>query len=306
MKSSIPETVSHRAGSRLSRVDRRAFIERGGLLLAGLAASTRFSCSTSVRAAQSGDRIKKAVGWGMILENLSAEDKFRLVKDVGFEGVEVSRHTSQETFIEPPVLARASEKTGIPIHGVSNGSHPDLEAAIDEAAIYGATTVLHVVRADPDRPYMENYQRTQELIRAAIPRAEKKRVKILVENVWATFLIEPLTMARYIDELNHPLVKAYFDVGNVMRWGWPHHWIEVLGNRIDKIHIKEYSLKSAMNEGMVKGFNFPLGEGDIDWKRVRDQLSGIQFRSWATIEVPGGDRQALADMVRQMDRVLFE
>jgi L-ribulose-5-phosphate 3-epimerase len=84
---------------------------------------------------------------------------------------------------------------GIPIHGVSNGGHPDLEAAIDDAATYGVTTVLHVARADSEAPYMENYRQTQELIRAAIPRAEKKRIKILVENVWATFLIEPLTMA---------------------------------------------------------------------------------------------------------------
>ncbi len=152
---------------------------------------------------------------------------------------------------------------------------------------------------------MENYRRTQELIRAAIPHAEKKNVKILVENVWATFLIEPLTMARYIDELGSPWVKAYFDVGNVMRWGLPQHWIEVLGKRIDKIHIKEYSLKVAMKEGMGKGFDFPIGQGDINWKRVREELKKIQFHGWATAEVPGGDRQKLADISAQMDRVLY-
>jgi L-ribulose-5-phosphate 3-epimerase len=303
---SISKTTCKKTRSSDSRVDRRVFFERGGIILAGLAAASLSSHSSPVHAAQPDGRIKKAVGWGMIQENLSVEDKLRLAKDVGFEGVEVSRHASPQSSVEPQLLARASEKVGIPIHGVSNGSHPDLGAAIDEAAIYGSTTVLHVVRSDPNSSYLDNYKRTQDLIRAVIPHAEKKRIKILVENVWATFLIEPLTMARYIDELNSPFVKSYFDVGNVMRWGWPQHWIEVLGNRIDKIHVKEYSLKTAMSEGMSKGFNFPLGEGDIDWKRVRDQLRNIQFRSWATIEVPGGDRQALADMSRQMDRVLFE
>lgn len=239
----------------------------------------------------------------MITEKLSPEDKFKLVKDAGFEGVELSRRAKKDE-VEPAALAKASEKTGVPIHGVSNGSGPDLEAAIDDAAIYGATTVLHVVPTDPNTPYMENYKKTQDLIRTAIPHAEKKRVKILVENVWATFLIEPLTMARYIDELASPWVQSYFDIGNVMRWGWPQHWIEVLGKRISKIHIKEYSLKTGMKEGMAKGFDFPIGEGDIDWKRVMEELGKIGFGDWATAEVKGGDRQRLADIASQMDRVL--
>ena len=125
-----------------------------------------------------------------------------------------------------------------------------------------------------------------------------------MENVWATFLIEPLTMARYIDELNSPFVKAYFDVGNVMRWGVPQQWIEVLGKRIGKIHVKEYSLKIAMNQGMAKGFNLPMGQGDIDWKRVREELAKIPFQSWATAEVQGGDRQRLAVISAEMNKIL--
>jgi hexulose-6-phosphate isomerase len=282
-------------------IDRRQFLQASGILAASAAAPAFVGRAW---AQGTGGRIKKAVGWGMIDLTLPVEDRLRLAKDVGFEGVEVSRHTKEDSS-DPQILARASEKVGLPIHGVSNGSHPDLEAAIDEAAIYGADTVLHVVRADPEAPYMENYRRTQDLIRAAIPHAEKKRVKILIENVWATFLIEPLTTARYIDEIGSPWVKAYFDVGNVMRWGWPQQWIEVLGKRIDKIHIKEYSLKVAMKEGMGKGFDFPIGQGDINWQRVREELKKIDFRGWATSEVRGGDRQRLADIAAQMDRVLY-
>ncbi len=282
-------------------IDRRQFLQAGGVLMAGTAVSAMAGFSP---VPQSGGRIRKAVGWPMIDRSLSVEDRFRLAKDVGFEGVEVSRHM-KEPDPEPQVLARSSEKIGIPIHGVVNGTHPDLDAALEDASIYGATSVLHVARADPDASYMENYRRTQELIRSAIPQAEKKRVKILVENVWATFLIEPLTMARYIDEIGSPWVMAYFDVGNVMRWGYPQHWIEVLGKRIDKIHLKEYSLKVAMREGMGKGFDFPMGQGDINWARVREELKKIGFQSWATAEVTGGGRQQLADISAQMDRVLY-
>ncbi len=282
------------------KIFRRQFSQAGGLALAGTASALAGRLPVAQEPA---GRIRKAVGWGMIEGSLSVEDKFRLAKDVGFEGVEISRHSRDET--EPQVLARASEKIGLPIHGVSNGSHPDLEAAINDASTYGATTVLHVARTDPETGYLENYRRTQDLIRTAIPYAEKKRVQILVENVWATFLIEPLTMARYVDELGSPWVKAYFDVGNVLRWGYPQHWIEVLGNRIVKIHIKEYSLKVGMKEGMGKGFDFPIGQGDINWKRVRDELKKIQFQGWATAEVTGGERQKLADISAQMDRVLY-
>lgn len=286
------------------QVGRRRFLQIGGLALTGTAMSSLANPAPQARAAESGDRIKKAVGWEMIRENLSAEDKFRLVKDVGFEGVEINSRALKSGGLEPQDIARASEKVGIPIHGVSGASHGDLKGILDEAAIYDATSILHVVRADPNGSYLENYRRSQQAIREAIPHAEKKRIPILIENVWATFLIEPLTMARYIDELNSPFVQAYFDVGNVMRWGVPQHWIEVLGKRIRKIHVKEYSLKTAMSQGMLKGFDFPMGQGDIQWNRVREELGKIQFRGWATAEVKGGDRQRLAEIFAEMNTIL--
>lgn len=285
-------------------IGRRHFLQLGGFALTGAAMSSLSSSALQVRAAEPGGRIKKAVGWEMIREELSAEDKFRLAKDVGFEGVEINSRLLKPGSPEPQDVARASEKVGIPVHGVSGASNQDLKAILDEAASYGATSVLHVVRADPNGSYLENYRRSQELLREAAPHAEKHRIPILIENVWATFLIEPLTMARYIDELNSPFVQAYFDVGNCMRWGVPQQWIEVLGKRIGKIHVKEYSLKTAMSQGMGKGFDFPMGEGDIQWNRVREELGKIGFSGWATAEVRGGDRQRLAEISAEMDRIL--
>ena len=69
------------------------------------------------------------------------------------------------------------------------------------------------------------------------------------------------------------------------------------------IHIQEYSLKIAMNEGMRKGLDVPIGEGDIDWARVREELKKIGFNDWATAEVRGGDRQRLAEISGEMGRV---
>jgi len=286
-----------------SEIDRRRFIQTSGRILAAAAVPSLLARPSVALAQQSGPRYKKAVGWGMIEGDLSVEDKLKLAKDVGFEGVEVSAGLGKKGGLDPKDLARASEKVGVAVHGLV-GSAPDLSGAIDEAAIYGATSVLHVARPDPKGSFMENYKSTQELIRKAIPNAEKRRIYILIENVWSTFLIEPLTMARYIDELDSPFVKAYFDIGNVVRWGWPQHWIEVLGKRIVKIHIKEYDLNVAMKEGMSKGFNRPIGEGSIEWDRVRAELEKIDYRGWATAEVNGGDRKRLAEISEQMNQVL--
>jgi len=277
-------------------MNRRQFVQTTGMLLAA-------GALRDAGAAEPKKRFKKALCFEMIQSKGSIEDKFRIAKDAGFEGVEVNAQRPKKNGADPKELVRASEKVGLPIHGVS-GAGGDLAGAIEEAAIYGATSVLHVARADAKAPYMETYRKSQDIIRAAIPTAEKRKIPILVENVWATFLIEPLGMARFVDEIGSPYVKCYFDVGNVMRWGLPQQWIEVLGKRIGKVHIKEFSLKVAMKEGMLKAFDLPMGKGDIEWPVVCKQLEAVGYHSWITAEVRGGDPARIADVSAQMDHVL--
>ena len=285
------------------RTDRREFLVRSGAA-ALCAASTTAVLNQPVAAGEFTGRIRKAVKYHMIQEKLSAEDKLKMLKDLGYDGVEPRAMLKPEQAADVKELARASEKVGLPVHGVVNSSNPDIISAIDQAVQYGANSVLHVVRYQRDIPYLQNYRETQDIIRKAIDHAEKKEVSILLENVWATFLIEPLGMAQYVDELNSPFVQVYFDVGNVVRWGWPEHWIEVLGQRSKKLDIKEYDLKIAMNDGMRKAFDVPLGEGSVDWAAVRKELTAIRYEGWATAEVRGGDRARLAEIASQMDRVL--
>ena len=87
-----------------------------------------------------------------------------------------------------------------------------------------------------------------------IPDAEKHGIKIAIEEVWNKFLLSPVEFARYIDEFESPWVGAYFDVGNVVEFGYPEEWIRELGKRILKVHIKEYAKD--------KRFNYRLGEGE--------------------------------------------
>lgn len=267
--------------------------------------------SRQASAGQFTGKIKKAVKFHMVDagETVAALDqtverKFRLVKELGFDGIETRAALGEKNGSLVDAYERASQKTGLPIHGLIHSSNPDLIGAIDQAKRLGASSVLHVVRYNKKISYADNYFQTQQIIRRAIDRAEEQGVMILVENVWASFLIEPMGMARYLDELDSPMVAAYFDVGNVVRWGWPEHWLEVLGDRVKKLDIKEYDLSVAMNEGMRKAFDKPLGEGSIEWAKVRSQLAKISYEGWATAEVRGGDRTRLTEIAAQMDRVL--
>ena len=287
----------------MSAPDRRDFLKRA-VVSSAAAGGMLAAAPRPALAGKFTGRIKKAVKYHMITEKLSPADKLRMLKDLGFDGVEPRAMLKPDQAAEVKAIRAASQQLDFPVHGVVNSSNPDIVSAIRQAKAYGATSVLHVVRYNTKIGYLQNYKETQEIIRRAVDEAEKNEVYILVENVWASFLIEPLGMARYIDEIGSPFVQVYFDVGNVVRWGWPQHWLEVLGKRAKKLDIKEYDLQIAMNEGMRKAFAVALGEGSVDWSKVRMELEKLDYRGWATAEVRGGDRQRLADIAAQMDRVL--
>jgi L-ribulose-5-phosphate 3-epimerase len=269
-----------------------------------MAATAAGAIAAATQPAHAGEftgKIRKAVKYGMIKGDMPAVDKFKMLQDLGFDGVEPSVSSDEEA----AQLLDASDKTGLPIHGVVNGSVNDIPRAIDQALQLGASSVLLVAgRVNENMPYAQNYEETQATIREALPYAEEKKILLLVENVWNNFLLSPLEMARYLDELDSDWLGCYFDVGNVVRFGYPEHWIPVLGDRIKKLDIKEYSTQKQNDEGLWKGFNVKIGEGSVDWGKVRDELKAINYEGWATAEVTGGDREQLADIAARMNKVL--
>jgi hexulose-6-phosphate isomerase len=153
--------------------------------------------------------------------------------------------------------------------------------------------------------YADAWTRSQTEIRKAIPLAEELGVKIACENVWNQFLMSPLEAARYVDEFQSPAVGWHFDVGNVINYGWPEQWIRILGKRIQKLHIKEYSRKKRDAEGLWKGFHAALGEGDNDWPAVTKALDDIGYNGWAITEQGGGDSpEGLKDLCDRLTKVL--
>lgn len=246
-------------------------------------------------------KFRKSLKWNMVKDRSGTlTESFTKLRECGYEGIEPNVSEIDDV----AKWTQASSDSGLLIDGLVNPSFDALPQAIDLCKEVGGTSILVVCRYNTRQPFWESYKSTQHALKEAAPYAEKNQVKLLVENVWATFLISPLDMLRFIDEIDHPAVGVHFDVGNVVRWGVPEHWIEVLGERIVKLDIKEYDLKIGMNEGMRYGFRQPLGEGTINWKNVRTALDEIPFSGWAAAEVASGDWEYLADVAQRMDRVL--
>ncbi len=249
-------------------------------------------------------RFRKAVKYHMIQDDsLSVLEKFQMLVDLGFDGVEIA--TRDKVNQDTDAVLAARDETGLPIHGVVNSSNPDVRSAVDLSKLYGGTSVLVVAgRVNKETPYDENYRVWSDLLKENAPYAEDQGIRLLVENVWNNFLLSPLEMAQFIDEIDSPVVGVYFDLGNVVRFGWPDQWIRILGPRIGKLDIKEYSRDLQQNEGLYKGFNVEIGEGDVDYPACLQALDEIGFEGWATAEVKGGGRERLAEIAQRMDDAL--
>ncbi|PWJ60662.1 hexulose-6-phosphate isomerase [Dyadobacter jejuensis] len=297
-------------------MDRRDFLIKSALAATAVSAVGHHAMAADAKVAAQ-PMVKKSLKWGMVKEDLSVMDKFKLLKDLGYDGVELD---SPNELDMKEVLA-ARDKTGLLIPGTVNSlhwkyplSHPDpatrslctksIEKALWDTKAYGGTTVLvvpGVVNADVS--YAEAYERSQAEIRKLLPIAEKTGVKIAFENVWNQFLLSPLEAARYVDEFDSEMVGWYFDIGNVLRYSWPASWIEALDHRILKLDLKEFSFKKQNDEGLWKGFQVEFFDGDVNWPVVNQALKKIGYSGWASAEVSGGDRKRLLTIREKMDDI---
>lgn len=301
-------------------MNRREFLKAGSsaIALAALAPTLLGAEAASSSGAGSSKRnIRKAIMWGTVGVKGSVLDKMKAVKEAGFEGAEMNSHMDQDEVLG------ARDETGLVIPSVCGVhhwnkplSHPDpkvraeglaaLEQTLKDAKRYGASSVLLVPAVvNKEVSYDQAYERSQAEIRKAIPLAQELGVKIAIENVWNQFLLSPLEARRYVDEFNSPAVGWHFDVGNVINYGWPEQWVRILGKRIQKLHIKEFSRKKRDKEGLWKGFDVPLLEGDDDWPTVMKALDEVGWSGWAMTEQGGGDTpEGLRDLAERFEKIL--
>ena len=301
-------------------MNRKDFI-KSMAIMAGAAAISPSTASASMFQEKPKNKImmKKSLGIGMIKEDLSLVDKFKLIKDLGFHGVELNSPLDMKI---SDVLS-AKEKAGIELPSVVNKDHwskplsdPDpqirlqciesVAKSLEEVKELGGDTVLVVPGVVNEKvSYEQAYYNSQNAIRELISYAEKTGMQIALENVWNNFILSPIEAKRFVDEINHPLVGWYFDIGNILRYGWPEHWIKTLNSRIMKLHAKEYSRELMNTKGIWDGFKVDLLKGDNNWPVVMKTVSEINYSGgWLTAEINGGDRNYLKEISTQMDKII--
>jgi hexulose-6-phosphate isomerase len=304
----------------MTPLDRRLFLAGGAALAFGSLASSRPAGQAPRPEGLAEDKPKKpraklkpAIKYSMIQLEGSVLARFQLAKECGFEGVELDSPID----IDRQAVVDASKATGLKVHGVIDSvhwakpfSHPSegvraeairaLEGAIDDAATWGADTVLVVpavvVANDPEQSFQKCWDRSIPELRKVLPRCKEKGIKLAVEVVWNDFLVKPEQLVQYVDAFDSPLVGAYFDASNMLKYGVPSAaWIRALDKRMLKLDFKGYSLKNGWCE---------IGEGDEDWPSVLEACHEVGYHGWATAEVGGGGKEHLLKVKARMDRIL--
>jgi hexulose-6-phosphate isomerase len=258
--------------------------------------------------------IKKGLVFDMVSADLSYADRFTLVRDAGFAVVQALTEPDQQ---KAEQMKQAADAARVRIDSVMNVDHwqyplsasdpavvekslAGMRTSLHNAKLWGADTVLLVPAVvNPQTSYRDAWTRSQVQIKKLLPLAAELKIVIAIEEVWNKFLLSPLEMARYVDEFRSPWIKAWFDVGNVVLYGYPQDWIRTLGRRIVKVHLKDFKRK----EGGYAWVN--LGDGDVDWTAVRQAFTDIGYAGSVIAELDGGDATYLRDVSQRIDRLLL-
>jgi hexulose-6-phosphate isomerase len=258
--------------------------------------------------------MKKGLVFDMLPPSLSYSDRFKMARDAGFDVVQAPTTPDEHAAEE---IKNAAAAANVRIDSVMNMDHWKFPLSSDDPEVVGKSlagmrTSLHNARlwgsdavllvpavVNPATSYRDAWTRSQKEIRKLIPLAEELKIIIAIEEVWNKFLLSPLEMAQYIAEFQSPWIKAWFDVGNVLLYGYPQDWIRTLGKDIVNVHLKDFKRK----EDGYAWVN--LGDGDVDWPAVRQAFAEIGYSGSAIAELAGGDEVYLRDVSRRIDRLLL-
>jgi len=145
---------------------------------------------------------------------------------------------------------------------------------------------IKTVTVGDNSPYEEyikahNYavDRSREMVKKLIPLAEKCKVIIALENVWNNLWVRPAIFRDFVTSFQSPYVKAYFDIGNHVKYASPEEWILTLNNLVAKLHAKDFKLDQTGGGSFVN-----IRDGSVRWPVVRKALEKIGYNGWMTIE----------------------
>lgn len=278
-------------------------------------------------------RVKKGINIWSFAPGKTVYDCMKLAKTAGFEGIELALDETGEVSLDSSekdilVLKRSADELGIELTSLASGLYWSYsftssnvghrqkasEVAmkqIEIAAWLGVDTVLIIpgsvgvdfIPGHEVVPYDIVYDLALEAIGKLADYAKQHKVHIGLENVWNKFLLSPLEFRQFIDEIGSDYAGAYFDVGNVVASGYPEHWISILGNRIRKVHFKDYRREAGGLHGFVD-----LLAGDVDYPAVMGALQKTGYDGYVIGEMIPNYRhhtdQIIINTSKSMDAIL--
>lgn len=277
--------------------------------------------------------MKKGINIWSFKAGTSVKECISLAKEAGFQGIELALNETGEVSLESSekellAIKAHAANTEIELPSLATGLYWSyaltsenktnrdkakdiVKKQLETAAVLGSDTILVVpgaVGVDfiPDAEvvsYDRAYDNALEAFKELKTKAERYKISIGIENVWNKFLLSPLEMRDFIDKIDSAYVGSYFDVGNVLYSGYPEQWIRILGNRIKKVHFKDY----RRSVGTLSGF-VDLLAGDVNYPEVMKAFEEIGYDGYAFGEmIPNythHTNQIVFNTSNSMDRIL--
>jgi hexulose-6-phosphate isomerase len=182
------------------------------------------------------------------------------------------------------------------------------DEALRRAAWLGCSDLLFVpgIACSPLTNSVVRYDLAIDRARRNLDRllttADEVGVTICIENVWNGMFYSPLELRDFIASFGSDQIGVYLDVGNLLGYHqYPPHWIELLGNFIRRVHVKDFSTKV----GNVTGF-CDLCKGDVPWDETFAALRRIGYDSTVVAEMIPWRKGLLEETSRAMDVNMFQ
>jgi L-ribulose-5-phosphate 3-epimerase len=275
--------------------------------------------------------MKKAIGDNLFTQRMTFEAGLAFAKQAGYDGIELWMGHSpwfqpDTTDAELQTLRRKIRDVGLVVSNIANSlawkvnvSDRDpvirgaalqhIERQLEAAEIFETDAILVIAGIVTEEvPYNEVYARCLEALRGLVRKAGRARVRIGVENCNSEtrFLLSPREFSVFLDEVGSPWVGAHLDLGNIHDTGFPEQWIEMLGSRITRIHVKDVMRGRGRGGGETVYTN--IFQGDNNWPAIANALRKVAYDGWLIAETPARYKYAVDqqffDLARALDRIV--
>ncbi|MBV8867696.1 MAG: sugar phosphate isomerase/epimerase [Acidobacteriaceae bacterium] len=252
--------------------------------------------------------MKKSIGDNIFPPGFTFPGGLQLLKKAGYDGVELwlgdrpwFKMTASDSDLRQ--LRRQIEDSGLEVSDIANSldweenvssrdpnkreaAFRHIERQIEAAQIFDCDAILIVAGlVTSEAPYNEVYHRCLDSLSKLAPKAAKAKVKIGVENCCSEqkFLLSPREFSTFLNDVDNPWVGIHLDVGNIHDTGFAEQWIEILGPKITRIHVKDVLKHRGRCGDQSVYTNIFLG--DNDWRAIREAMVKVGYNGWLIAEM---------------------